>query len=145
MTIGLQEILATSFFYKVCLKICEVRIACFFNTRIVRITEAFLFASNLYANLGVPKDAKLIFRVTHDGLAGRTLTSSGPSRMLLPSTTQASHSTTENIIVLGEIKDKLVDNVRHIAEPLFMLFDFQKFDFRIYEDIVQQFEQGKAT
>jgi TIR domain len=47
--------------------------ALFFNTRIVRVTEALMFASRLYSALGAAADAKISLRVTHTGLSGRTL------------------------------------------------------------------------
>ena len=36
-----------------------------FNTRIVRVTEALMFASGLYTHLGGPADARLSVRLTH--------------------------------------------------------------------------------
>lgn len=117
----------------------------FFNTRIVRITEALLFASNLYTNLGVPPDARLSIRVTHRGLAGRSLTSSSPNRHIFPKTTREAQSETDIVVVLGAMKDTLVDDVRRVAEPLFMLFDFQELQPQIYNDIVRRFEQGNVS
>lgn len=118
----------------------------FFNTRIVRVTEALLFASNLYTNLGVPPDARLSIRVTHRGLAGRSLTSSSPNRHIFsPKITREAQSETEIVVVLGTMKDTLVDDVRRIAEPLFMLFDFEEFQPQIYNDIVRRFEQGNVS
>ena len=43
------------------------------------------------------------------------------------------------------MKDTLVDDVRRIAEPLFMLFDFEEFQPQIYNDIVRRFEQGNVS
>ena len=53
------------------------RSALFFNTRIVRVTEALMFASKFYAALGAAPGAKISARFTHSGLAGRTLKSAG--------------------------------------------------------------------
>jgi len=39
----------------------------------------------------------------------------------------------------------IVDNVRKVTEPLFMLFDFMKFDEKVYEGIVRDFVSGRAT
>ena len=118
----------------------------FFNTRIVRITEALLFASNLYTNLGVSPDARLSIRVTHRGLDGRSLTSSSPNRPLFDlRTTHKAQSETEIAVVLGSMKDMLAADVRRVAEPLFMLFDFQEFQPQIYDDIVRRFEQGNVS
>lgn len=119
----------------------------FFNTRIVRVTEALLFASNLYTNLGAPPEARLSVRVTHRGLAKRRLTTSSPNRLppRVPRIAQDGESQTEIVVILGKIKETLVDDVRRITEPMFMLFDFQKFDDSIYTDIVRRFENGEST
>src|SRR5207249_2885375 len=96
----------------------------FFNTRIVRVTESFLFAANLYENLGVAPETRISVRVTHRGLAGRELTSSNPNRDIWPSTTREDVSQTEIVTAVGKIRPNLVEHVRKVAEPLFMLFDF---------------------
>src|SRR5262249_28169531 len=75
------------------------RNALFFNTRIVRVTEALMFAGKLYTALGAAPDAKISTRFTHSGLAGRTLKSASPNRRL--SDDRKSHdqlSETETVI-----------------------------------------------
>jgi TIR domain-containing protein len=122
------------------------RNALFFNTRIVRVTEALMFASNLYNALGAAPDARISARFTHSGLAGRTLKSAGTYRWLL--TDRKAHdqtSETETVIVLGDVKSALVDEVRRVCAPMFMLFDFQEFEPEVYEDIVRRFEKGEST
>jgi hypothetical protein len=122
------------------------RNALFFNTRIVRVTEALMFAGKLYNALGAAPDAKISARFTHSGLAGRTLKSAGSNRLLFSD--RKAHdrlSETETVIVLGDIKNVLVDEVRRVCAPMFMLFDFQEFAQEIYEDIVRRFEKGEAT
>ena len=120
--------------------------ALFFNTRIVRVTEALLFASRLYTSFGAAPDAKISIRFTHTGLANRVLKSAGGNRLLStqPSTLEAV-SETETVIVLGDIQTALVDEVRRVCEPMFMLFDFQEFAPQVYEDIVRRFEAGETT
>jgi hypothetical protein len=54
----------------------------FFNTRIVRVTEALLFCGRLYTNLGVNRDARVHMRIRHGGLRGRRLASSAPNRRI---------------------------------------------------------------
>jgi hypothetical protein len=122
------------------------RSALFFNTRIVRVTEALMFADRLYTALGAAPDAKISARFTHTGLAGRTLKSAGLNRSLFDN--RMAHdqlSETENVMVLGDIKGALVDEVQRVCAPMFMLFDFQEFTPRVYEDIVRRFEKGEAT
>ena len=120
--------------------------ALFFNTRIVRVTEALMFASKLYTALGAAPDAKISARFTHSGLAGRTLKSAGRNRFLSGSRrTDERASETETVIVLGEIHNALVDEVQRVCAPMFMLFEFQEFERQIYEDIVRRFEKGEVT
>ena len=117
----------------------------FFNTRIVRVIEAFLFAANLYKNLGVPPETRISMRVTHRGLADRELTSSSPNREISPSTTREDVSQTEIVSIVEEIRSDLVEHVRKVAEPLFMLFDFKQFAAQVYDDIVRRFEAGHVS
>jgi hypothetical protein len=96
----------------------------FFNTRIVRVTEALMFAGKLYTVLGAASDAKISARFTHTGLAGRTLKSASSNRQL--SDDRKSHdrlSETETVIVLGDTNSGLVDEVRRVCAPMFMLFE----------------------
>ena len=105
-----------------------------------------MFAGKLYATLGAAHDAKISARFVHSGLAGRTLKSASPHRRL--SVDRKAHdqlSETETVIVLGDIKSALVDEVRRVCAPMFMLFDFQEFVPEVYEDIVRRFEKGEAT
>jgi len=98
----------------------------FFNTRIVRVTESLMFASKLYSTLGVGPETRLSVRVTHRGLAGRELTSAGGNRFIWPSTpTQADESRSEIVVAVGSILETIVDDVRRLLAPLFMLFDFK--------------------
>ncbi len=117
----------------------------FFNTRIVRIAEALLFAANLYANLGVPPETRISARVTHRGLAGRTLTSSSMNRQLLPEFARENQSQTQIVVTLGGIRKTLVQDVKRIAAPLFMLFNFTNFGDDVYADIVRRFERGEVS
>ncbi len=120
--------------------------AVFFNSRLVRVTEALLFAANLYEALGAPDDTKLSIRVTHRGIAGRTLSSSNPMRgLFLPRKAQADESQVEIVEEIGRLRDNIVANVRKITEPLFMLFDFVEFDAKVYEEIITSFVNGRAT
>jgi hypothetical protein len=117
----------------------------FFNTRIVRVAEALMFASNLYTNLGAPPDANLSVRISHKGLAGRTLTSAGGNRHVFPRVSRESTSESEVVVTLGKMRETLVDDVRRIVEPMFMLFEFQEFAESIYTDIVRRFEKGETS
>ena len=118
----------------------------FFNTRIVRVTEALLFASNLYSALDVSQETKLKACIKHSGLAGRTLASSSPNRILIEN--RVSHepeSETKFVVNIGQIRAEIVDRVIAVCEPMFMLFDFAEFGRSVYEDIVYKFMAGVVS
>jgi TIR domain-containing protein len=118
----------------------------YFNTRIVRVTEALMFASNLYKNLGVAPETHLSVRVTHRGLADRELTSAGINRVVLPSApAQANESKSEIVVSVGSVLDTIVEEVRRLLAPMFMLFDFREFNESVYRDIVTRFVKGQST
>jgi hypothetical protein len=117
----------------------------FFNTRIVRVTEALMFAGSLYANLGAPPETKLSVRVGHQGLAGRTLSSAGGRRHVWSRECVESDCESETVITLGSIRETLVVDVKRLTAPLFMLFGFTEFQDSVYEDIVRKFEAGQST
>lgn len=117
----------------------------FFNTRIVRATEALLFAHGIYTTLGAAPETRLSARISHHGLAGRQLTSAGPRRYIRARTSHETTATSEVVVALGEIRQTLADSVRRLLEPMFMLFEFAEFQAAVYEDIVRKFEKGEAT
>jgi hypothetical protein len=119
--------------------------ALFFNTRIVRITEVFLFAANLYERIGAAEESRFSVSIAHQDLAGRALRSSSPNRHILARTATASESASHIIDSVGSIRTKLVDHVTQVAAPMFMLFDFTEFQKSVYDEIVRNFEQGKVT
>jgi hypothetical protein len=118
--------------------------AIFFDTRIVRVTEALLFLSRFYENLGTPLEARVTVGITHRGLADRTLTSAG-NRHVFPRKTTAGTSITQvSDTVLG-LRERTTNHVMQILEPMFMLFDFATFDRSIYQDIVSKFAAGHVA
>lgn len=117
----------------------------FFNTRIVRVTEALMFAGGLYSNLGAPPEAKLSVRVGHHGLAGRTLSSAGGRRHVWSRDCVEESCQSETVITLGSVRESLVVDVKRLTAPLFMLFGFTEFQDSVYEDIVRKFEAGEST
>ncbi len=42
------------------------------------------------------------------------------------------------------MKEMRVADVRKVLEPMFMLFDFKKFQKSVYEDIIMRFERGEV-
>lgn len=117
----------------------------FFNTRIVRITEGFMFAANLYQQLGVPSDSRMSVAFVHQGLVGRTLASSTPNRHVGPRTSSEDRSEGQITDSLDGIRSNMVDHVIKIAEPMFMLFEFAQFNLTVYEEIVKAYVNGHVT
>lgn len=115
-----------------------------FNTRIICVTETLLFALRLYTNLGVRPDALVSIRMAHRGLAGKNLTRLSHYNgdyNFNPKITLENTSESETVVELGNIRERLVDKVRRILEPLSRHFGFHEFETQIYEDIVNCFEQ----
>jgi hypothetical protein len=117
----------------------------FFNTRIVRVTEALLFANGLYSKLSVPPETRLSIRVGHRGLVDRTLTSAGGRRHVSPKKCLEQNSECEIVTVLGSMRNTLVADVQRLLEPTFMLFEFTQFNENVYSDIVRRFEKGESS
>ncbi len=116
----------------------------FFNTRIVRVTEVLLYCARLYSNLGVPSTASVNIFIRHGGLKGRFLRSTG--NRLMP----REYTTTENEVdstirePLVKIETNLVDLVKKLTEPLFMIFDYFEVLESVYAEIVNSFVADKV-
>lgn len=118
----------------------------FFNTRIIRVTEALLYCARLYSFLGVDRSTRIELAIRHGGLGGRVLTSSNPSRHL-----SVQHACDENEVETGisctldDIEASLVEKVEEIVAPLFRLFDFFELSHEVYSDIVNRFVRGEVS
>jgi hypothetical protein len=119
--------------------------AIFFDTRIVRVTEAFLFLAGFYSHLGIPPESRVTIGITHHGLQGRTLTSAGRRHVWPRTTTTAPRSESQISDTLAGVRANLTDHVTRILEPMFMLFDFATFERSIYDDIVTKFAAGHVA
>jgi hypothetical protein len=118
----------------------------FFNTRIVRVTEAFMFGAQLYRNLGASDDARASIRISHFGLRNRELDSSTRARHVFPVSSSEDLSETELTATVSSLDGgDLVRNVTHVVAPLFALFDFTEFDQAVYNDIVFRFTRGEVS
>jgi hypothetical protein len=119
----------------------------YFNTRIVRITEAFLHAVRLYRSLNVKPDSRLLIGFRHGGLKGRHLNAT-PNRRLLVGVyandlEDAVYEEVETAI--EKVEADLVALVERIVKPLFSVFDYYQIDKAILEEIVTDFVNGKVT
>jgi cellulose biosynthesis protein BcsQ len=118
----------------------------FFNIRIVRVAEALLYCSRLYRALGANGNSLVRFGLRHGGLKGRELTATENRAWLGENTNlHEDEVDTEIQFLLGTLESQLVDLVQKLCEPLFMVFDFARFERSIYADIVGRFLKGEVT
>lgn len=118
----------------------------FFDTRIVRVTEALLYAGRLYDRLGVPPEGNVGVSVLHGGLQGRALTAANRARSLsYERTCHTDEVTATASFVLGELDAKLVHLVVDLVSPLFELFDFFELGRDVYESVVDGFVRGRMV
>lgn len=117
----------------------------FFNTRIVRAAEGLMFAAKYYETLGISSQARISIAFKHQGLSGRTLSSSNPNRSVWPRTAVEDRAEVEVVDSLAGLRTSIVDHVINIMTPTFMLFDFATFERRVYDDIVTSFTKGRVT
>lgn len=117
----------------------------FFDTRIVRVTESLMFIERLYTRLGAPPESRIVIRVSHSGLKGRTLNSASPNRSVFSRISDEGDTSVDVVSILGRMQETRVEDVRKILEPMFMLFDFMQFNTEVYEDIVRSFENGRVN
>lgn len=116
----------------------------FFDTRIVRITEALLYCAKLYSFFEIDTNKKVFFSIRHSGLQKRTLIAANSLRFM-----RTEYKSLENEIdttiefTLNQIESDLVQLVKKITDPLFTLFDFFQLDDSVYEDIVNKFVKGQ--
>jgi len=118
-----------------------------FNIRIVRATEALLHCASLYKVLGVDPGAHVEMTVRYGGLRGRTLRTSSMNwygRV-------GGENIHEDIVRispitfrLGDVETDIVDLVRKLCEPLFVIFDYFSVPDVIYHQIVTDFMKGKV-
>lgn len=119
--------------------------AIFFNTRIVRVAEALLYTARLYARLEVAPTTRFNVRVRHSGIANRVLRSSSARQLSLEYVTTADEVVSEAAGQVGRIDVEIVELVKKLVMPLFLLFDFFELSDDVYADIVEKFVAGQVT
>jgi cellulose biosynthesis protein BcsQ len=120
----------------------------FFDTRIVRTTEAILHCIKLYQSMEVEGNATISFSCRHGGLLGRNLSAASPNRALTMSQRlNRSEDTAETSVAfrVGVNDPEIVSLVKSICEPLFAIFDFAKFPDETYQEIVSSFIHGRVS
>jgi hypothetical protein len=120
--------------------------AIFLDTRIVRVTELLMFLSRLYSRLEVPDSEQVLVNVTHGGLKGRELKTANPNRMMFERRASSEDSVTGSVTcTVAELESKLVEQVKALLEPLFVLFDFFELGDPVWAEIVNKFVDGKTS
>ena len=118
----------------------------FFNTRIVRVTEALLYCARLYARLGIPSTATVNVAVRHGRLRGRHGKAHGSNwpalQLELKQPTTEDDVYAEIVVPLAKIESSLPELVKNLTAPLFMLFDFLEVPDKVYAYIVNKFVEG---
>lgn len=118
----------------------------FFDTRVIRATEGLLYCARLYSRLGVDPSSKTQFSLHFTGLKDRILSAANSGRSLslherrcVENDIQVEVSTS-----LQEIEANLVELVKQLLKPVFILFDFFELSDSVYEDLVNKFVSGKV-
>jgi hypothetical protein len=116
----------------------------FVDTRIFRVTEAFLYCGRLYSALGQDRQRVVTINIRHVGLKGRQL-SSATRRLLIHSRVNVheNESTYSTSIRLEQIETELIAMVKAAVSPMLALFDFFELGDQVYEDNVNKFVDGK--
>ena len=110
--------------------------AIWFDTRIVRTTETFLFCYRLYKALGVPEENTITITLRHGGLSGRILSSAKPGLWPGKRTSYEAEVEWRRTITLASLRLDLREIVKAALDPLFILFDFfQPSPQQVYSEI----------
>jgi hypothetical protein len=113
--------------------------AIWFDTRIMRVTETFLFCYRLYKALGATEETSVNVALRHGGLRDRTLGSArpalwAPSRISLEDEVEWSQD-----LQLVSLRDELKQTLKGALDSLWILFDFfEPPDQQVYS-VVDQF------
>jgi hypothetical protein len=117
-----------------------------FDTRIMRTTEALLHCANIYKLLGVEPNALIELRVRYGGLRERSLTAASPNRaVVFPHINLLENEVAPAPVTfrLGAVETDIVDLVKKLCAPLFIIFDFADFPDDTYQRLVTSFVNGK--
>lgn len=114
----------------------------FYDTRIIRITEALLYAVRLYSGLKVKPESLIRIGIRHGGLKDHIL-SSAVGREIFTRKSDEDKVYTEIDTTLEKIESDLVDLVEEFTQPLFIIFNFFKIEKESLKKIVDDFVAGR--
>lgn len=117
-----------------------------FSTRIVRITEVFMYLKKLYTHLGIDSNKEFEIAIKHAGIKGRKLGTLSPNRLMFR-TYVCAQDEIETVIStsISEFEEKPTSVVGQFTEPLFELFDFFQLNGNVLEEIVINYLNGKVS
>ena len=114
--------------------------ALYFDTRIIRITEALLYCARLYSRLGVSNVLNVHVVITHNGLRDRSIKCADPRRSIHDRfTSKESVVSSEISGSLLSIESQLIHMVKALTQPLFSVFDYFEVSDSVYAEIVDEF------
>ncbi len=117
-----------------------------FNTRIVRITEVFMYLRNLYSKLDFNLNQKFEITLKHGGIKGRKLGTLSQNRLMFRTyQIKVDEVVTTINTSIKEFEDDPSGVVEKFTEPLFEAFDFFTLERKILDEIVQNYLNGKIT
>ncbi len=119
---------------------------CFFDTRIMRITESFMFCEHLFRGLGFPNTEEIKITIKHGGMKGRLLSAANPNRMLSIKRVSVEDEI-ETVVIekLDDILPKIKTLVYKTAEDLFMMFDYFVPNKGVLDEIVSNYQKGSIN
>lgn len=119
----------------------------YFDIRIRRAAEALQHCARLYRLLGVDPNAHVQIAVRYGGLRGRFLESGSPMLGLFEISENTLEDEVRTAVTLraGAIESLMVETVKKLCEPLFVVFDFASFSDDVYQQIVTDFVKGKVS
>jgi MinD-like ATPase involved in chromosome partitioning or flagellar assembly len=122
------------------------RNAIYLDTRILRATEVLLHCANLYKVLGVEPSAHIQMEVSYGGLLGRALGTTDPFRFEVSGQNliEGQVDVPPFTFRLGAVQAEMVELVKKLCQPLFVIFDYAEFADEIYTQIVMDFVNEKV-
>ncbi|MGC2270892.1 MAG: hypothetical protein WA539_02855 [Candidatus Sulfotelmatobacter sp.] len=98
--------------------------AIWLDTRVMRVTETFLFCYRLYKALGATEETGVTITLRHGGLRGRTLGSARPALWMPGRVCHEDEVSWKANLTLESLRTQLPQTVEEALDPLLVLFDF---------------------
>jgi hypothetical protein len=111
-------------------------------TRIVRVTEAFMFVARYYTNIGLSFNDSFEITIRHTGLLGRLIKEGFNYQTRIEKRSKEDEVETTLQVTVGDIENNLSDLVAQVIDPLLILFDFDKIGKGVLSSYVDRFVNG---